>query len=169
MPIINAYSTCHVKDHVKENIDEYKKKWENYYKHIEEVIKNLEIREKTIIEKPDNNELCLLVENLDKEISNIKNIIYILEENNNKNITMEELNELIDDVKASFEMVINQTPRINNEFELLQNQIKTINEQIKTINEQINKPIIIDVKEEIINEKKTIPKLQINTLKNRKY
>ena len=60
---------------------------------------------------------------LDKELNRtLKNV-----DNNNKStdryITVEDLQEVINDVKSSLELVVNQTPRNSNDIDMLKAQV----------------------------------------------
>lgn len=105
-----------------------------------------------------NNELFTNFNRLEAMINEMKEEMNNKAPNNNNTnfITMQDLELVIDDVKSSLDYVINQTPRNNDEINLLKCKLDTLNERLNNLEQ----PQIYD-DEPRNNNTRSIPKLNL--------
>ncbi len=109
------------------------------------------------------------MESMQESIQQLFEIVNLYE-NNNKNIDMVSVNDLnlvIDDVRESFQIFLNNTPRDNNED--IKTELETLKREILALREIINnnKPVVEEVEKPIIELDNTmivqrkLPKLNL--------
>ena len=99
---------------------------------------------------------ALLIAKLDEEIHDLQNQITELREQISTAINADQIDELITDIRSSFELYINSTPRQDNEkLTFLEQQITNLQTQF------IDLGLGSDEVQIIKNKSKSIPKLNI--------
>ena len=103
---------------------------------------------------------AILIAKLDDEIHDLQNQITELREQINNSINADQIDELITDIRSSFELYINSTPRQDNEkLTFLEQQITNLQTQF------IDLGLGSDEVQIIKNKSKSIPKLNISKRK----
>ena len=98
----------------------------------------------------------ILIAKLDEQINDLQNQIIELREQINNSINADQIDELITDIRTSFELYINSTPRQDNEkLTFLEQQITNLQTQF------IDLGLGSDEVQIIKNKSKSIPKLNI--------
>ena len=102
----------------------------------------------------------ILIAKLDEQINDLQNQITELKEQINNSINADQIDELITDIRTSFELYINSTPRQDNEkLTFLEQQITNLQTQF------IDLGLGSDEVQIIKNKSKSIPKLNISKRK----
>ena len=112
---------------------------------------------KTIINKHQEKieAEAILIAKLDDEIHDLQNQITELREQINNSINADQIDELITDIRTSFELYINSTPRQNDE------KLTFLELQITNLQTQFTDLGLGDDVQIIKNKSKSIPKLNI--------
>jgi len=113
-----------------------------------DISKNFEERQQIIMKQ---NELKQRLEELKNELEEVKTYF-------NTVVSMDDLNVLVQDIKSSFELFVNNTPRNHDDFE----------SRIKALEEKLSKFEIIQTNVEATQPttiKKEIPKLNLEKKK----
>ena len=97
----------------------------------------------------------ILIAKLDDEIHDLQNQITELKEQINNSINADQIDELITDIRTSFELYINSTPRQDNE------KLTFLEQQITNLQTQFIDLGLGDDVQIIKNKSKSIPKLNI--------
>ena len=98
---------------------------------------------------------AILIAKLDDEIHDLQNQITELREQINNSINADQIDELITDIRTSFELYINSTPRQDDE------KLKFLELQITNLQTQFTDLGLGDDVQIIKNKSKAIPKLNI--------
>ena len=98
---------------------------------------------------------AILIAKLDDEIHDLQNQITELREQINNSINADQIDELITDIRTSFELYINSTPRQDDE------KMKFLEQQITNLQTQFTDLGLGDDVQIIKNKSKAIPKLNI--------
>ena len=116
---------------------------------------------KTIVNKQQEKSESegILIAKLDDEIHDLQNQITELREQINNSINADQIDELITDIRSSFELYINSTPRQDDE------KLKFLELQIANLQTQFIDLGLGDDVQIIKNKSKAIPKLNISKRK----
>ena len=116
---------------------------------------------KTIVNKQQEKSESegILIAKLDDEIHDLQNQITELREQINNSINADQIDELITDIRTSFELYINSTPRQDDE------KLKFLELQITNLQTQFIDLGLGDDVQIIKNKSKSIPKLNISKRK----
>ena len=107
------------------------------------------------------------MESMQESIQQLFEIVNLYENKDENKVSVEDLNLVIDDVRESFQIFLNNTPRDNNED--IKTEIESLKREILALREIINnnKPVVEEVEKPIIELDNTmivqrkLPKLNL--------
>lgn len=101
------------------------------------------------------------------DLQQLKSEIQSFKDFENKYVTMDELNEVVNDVKNSFELFLNLTPRSDDKLEHVLKNINDLEQRIQTLQQQYESiPVEFAIENTQVPVKRNIPKLNIKTKKS---